>query len=440
MYDEQRPRRAGSTTVTTSTAHNINPEDWRKDWGVDYHQPASASAGELHFPETVHAMTHAAAETVAAVIYDQARLDPNVVVNAVLGGTYLHGRRPVRRVFDAGRIGIEIDFCLQNNSDATAATRYASLVLAGKLSQDQTWNRYEEEKDRSKLRPVAVYFNTLRQALAASQQLLIMKRLERETAAARIPNGKQAKAITKDIPTIYDAILIRCLCQGDKIPNEMLLSGNKRQQRKKNEKLLKMSKTRSLQMGLIDATAGLVMIVQPTDYNDEYQPPGPSVCAVEALQRLATAAAIELLPVIVVSPRFLKQQEYAGWDQSGYQQSSVYAGLEPPKGPTPWIMRDFTPPVFCWVSNALPLLSKRNGDDDDMYDRDNNYSHMALLQSVLHRGHAWHLFAATTKDNTKRQGDRYKYIASTKSAAGRPTRQLMRLLFQEYQHALHKGN
>ena len=59
------------------------------------------------FPASVDAVTTAAVQTIAAVNSEASRLDPNVVQNAMIGDR-VHGRRPVRQVWDAGRIGIEL--------------------------------------------------------------------------------------------------------------------------------------------------------------------------------------------------------------------------------------------------------------------------------------------------------------------------------------------
>ena len=166
------------------------------------------------------------------------------------------------------------------------------------------------------------------------------------------------------------------------------------------------------------------MIVQPTDYNDEYPPPGPAVGALNDFQRIVAQAAIEELPIIALSPRFLSNDSPSGgWDQSGYQQSATYGGIEPPKGPTPWIMRDFSPPVFCWVGNAMSV-ERSPGQNQN-----NNLcliSRLALTQSVMDEGHKWRVYAA--KDcfcGHEREPTEYIYLASTRSAAGRPTIDLL---------------
>jgi len=77
------------------------------------------------------------------------------------------------------------------------------------------------------------------------------------------------------------------------------------------------------------------------------------------------------IPTILISPRLDEQRQLQSrWngsgngrgDQSGYQRSSTYGGVEPPIGPTPWLLRDFIPPVYSWVGSGDN--SGDNGDED----------------------------------------------------------------------------
>ena len=67
------------------------------------------------FPASVDAVTTAAVQTIAAVICGASRLDPTILQNAMIGDR-VHGRRPVRQVWDAGRIGIKIDCSYNKNN------------------------------------------------------------------------------------------------------------------------------------------------------------------------------------------------------------------------------------------------------------------------------------------------------------------------------------
>jgi hypothetical protein len=423
----------------------VLPKDWRDFWGVEYKFPTTATSsaaldrtndaspfwqGNIHdaFPSTIHQVTDTVAATIEAILRsNQTFLDPNLIQNTVHGNTVM-GRRSVRHSsHDIGRIGIELDWSVNDGDDNEVSNRYdlsavrlASLILAGKLSQ---YKPYESQERNSNCyqnqRPIAVYFNTVQQALEASRQLRQLKRMNFPHSEA-----KSGVNVSSTLSSVYDCIHIRCLCQGDSIPKDLTLSnedfGTSRSRR-----------WRGLVAGAVNPAAGLVLIVQPTDYNDEYRPPGPSIGVVESLQKLVAAAAIEQLPVVLISPRFLKTQSFAasGWDQSGYhQQSSLYAGLEPPKGPTPWILRDFTPPAFCYVANALPLYDGET--PTNRYGASCRCSHLSLWQSVMLKSHAWHVFAAFQEASSTTY--EYSCIATTKNSAGRPTRQVMRQLWSEY--------
>jgi hypothetical protein len=460
--DERRPIRLESSFTIQQRKQQLQSETiypWN-DWGIE-HKPAPQPI----FPATVDSCTDAAWEAIAATLYNKQRMDPNLVQNILKGDT-VHGRRPVRGRKDAGRIGIEIDgaSCLfrqgetardssntnNNNRINASAIRRVSLILAGKLSQSP-WKGYEKpvtsnstSTTSSEGRQVAVYFNTIKQALAASHELQLLKRIERHgQTEAQYNRGIDSSSSTTT--SYYDNVRVLCLGQNEGIPKDM------REQRVVGNKKKPMAA--SLATGEIDPQKGLVLIVQPTDYNAEYRPPGPSVGTVEALQKLVASAAIEHVPTVVLSPRFLANEiPYSGgsWDQSGFQQSAIYGGIEPPRGPTPWVMRDFSPPVFSWVGCALPL--GRTSKFRDAMGEPCYYSGVSLVQSVMYQAHSWHLFATkeqsgsdkqqeqrTTASSTAakssssgRTSNRYQYLASTKSASGRPTRDVLRRIFGEF--------
>jgi hypothetical protein len=455
--DERRPRRLESSSTIQQRRQQLQSEtvyNWN-DWGITH---IAKPAPQPIFPATVDACTDAAWEAIVATLYNKQRMDPNVVQNILKGDT-VHGRRPVRGRKDAGRIGIEIDgaSCLfrqgetagdnsnvnnnRNNQLNASAIRRVSLILAGKLAQSP-WKGYEKaaasnnnstSSTSSKGRQVAVYFNTIKQALTASHDLQLLKRIELY--------NRGIDSSSSSATSYYDNVRVLCLGQNEGIPQDM------REQRGNGSK-----KMAGLATGDIDPTKGLVLIVQPTDYNAEYRPPGPSVGTVEALQKLCASAAIEHVPTVVLSPRFLANEiPYSGgsWDQSGFQQSAIYGGIEPPRGPTPWVMRDFSPPVFSWVGCALPLgrTSKfRDAMGDPSY-----YSGVSLLQSVMHQGHSWHLFvtkeqlgsdkeqqeqrttaSSAAAKSSRKTTKKYQYLASTKSASGRPTREVLRRIYGEF--------
>lgn len=391
--DERRPAKRRSVSLQPDKLYF-------NDWEVErYDHP------EPQFPDTLTALTDAAWEAVAGTLYRKQRLDPNLASNAMSFSIF--GYRPIRGERDTGRIGLEIDganFLFPKESSGTAIRRVA-LQLGAKLSQGP-WEGFEADGPTS--RPVALYFNTIKQSLIASQELLVLKHnILQETG----PSGR------------YDSITIHCLHQDDEIPRHM-------RQRKRAYG--------GLGKGAVDPTKGIILVVQPTDYNNEFRPPGPAIGVIGALQQLVARAAIHGLPAVIISPRFLEQDHHhRGWDQSGYQRSATYGGAEPPKGPTPWLMRDFTPPVFAWIGCALPLSPHASPRVHDFGDEGSAYKHsrVVLTQSVMQEGHPWHMFAVKEYDaQGKSSGPHatYQYLASTKKSSGRPPKDIIRHIFNEW--------
>lgn len=365
VYDQRKPSR-----VHGAPLKDVN---FFSNWGIEQHSTDPPPS----FPTSVDAVATEAWRAIAATIHKKQRMDPNESSNAMTGS--IHGYRPVRKQHDVGRIGIEIDgpkylYSGHSVTDNDAVRRVA-LKLAVKLSQGP-WDGFEGADRKPFLRPVAVYFNTIKQSLVASQEMNLLRRA----------NNKEAQNDS------LEQITIKTLGQDKAIPTHMRSNVDTRQ--------------RGLHKGTVDPTQGMLIIVQPTDYNDEFRPPGPAIGALGDLQQLTARASAENLVVIVISPRFLVMDQ-GHWDQSGYQQSSTYGGAEPAKGPTPWVLRDFTPPVYCWVGSGVTGKTK-----------------IGLTQSVLHENHSWHVFCGTDRQ--------YKYLASTKTSSGRPTSQIMKLIYEEW--------
>lgn len=315
MYSEERPRRLVLPNKESGHSDQYREERFSNDWGIQQIQ-----GPRVEFPSTIEDVTEQAFEAIAATLYGKQRMDPNLVRNAVKGDT-VHGRRPVRSHKDSGRIGIEIAGAkylfvksarLENLSpEVTAvvdafALRRVALTLASKLTRGH-WIGFEPKPQSPKYhRPVILYFNQVKQALAASQDLSLLRR----------------KAMLSDCPGIYDNITIVSMSGDAKIPKE-LCNGHQKQR-----------KHTMLPSGGVDPSRGILVFVQPTDYNEESRPPGPAVGAFEAFQKLVACAAIEELPVLCISPRFLaidNTHSIHHWDQSGFQQSSTYGGVEPPR-------------------------------------------------------------------------------------------------------------
>jgi hypothetical protein len=384
------------------------------DWGIE------RVSNPLDFPDTVESLTDAMARCVLSVVTwsddgnddnnSHSLLDPSIVRNAILGDNLRH-RRPVRRHVDAGRIGLEIDgahtLFHPDILTESSALRHIALILAAKLS---CYKHRTDPDNHSPAIPVAVYLNTVQQAISATRTLTHLQ------ANIQLHNNE----------VDFEKIQIHCLGRTpcDMIPLEMRnkLAVNHSERKKR------------LETGYVDASRGWIIVVQPTDSNDEFRPPTPALSTVESLQELSIRAAVHGLPVIVISPRLTQQMRWI-WDQSGYQQSSTYGGIEPPKGPTPWILRDFVPPVFCWISNALRINDETDEYEEEIAFRDfpDRNTCLSMWQSVLTPGHSWYVYhyRRLSKDDSNPHRN-HVYMASTKNAAGRPTRTVLRRLFREF--------
>jgi hypothetical protein len=218
---------------------------------------------------------------------------------------------------------------------------------------------------------------------------------------------------------------------------------------------------------MVDPSNGVIIIVQPSDFNNDCLPPVPIIDAVTSFQSLTAQAAVLEIPVVVVSPRLHSFVDrvwgapscYQGWEQSGYQKSSSYGGHEPPRGPTPWILRDFHPPVLTWIGTAVKLnpVKTKSKVDDTSVSRHRYYgacepaidSRLCLFQSMTLHGHSWNLYVARESGSGLHSAQRfrtngngsnechleethYQYLASTANSAGRPTRDIMRRIYYEF--------
>jgi len=342
-------------------------------------------------------------DAIAGTLYNKQKPDPSIASNARSNSLYSH--RPTRSSSDEGRIGIEIDgaeFLFPSRTSANRAQRIFSLILAAKLSHDCSWNEYENENySADSFRPVALSFNTINEALLARREMQILQRDCRSD-------------VERDS---FNNVIIQTLSDG--LPQDLFIpkAAKKRHGRLKNIS--------------VNAKKGILVVVQPTDFNEDFDPARPSLNSLNDFQKTMMCALIQQTPVIVLSPRFLSYGETEAPDneiyQNGFQQASYYGGKEPPRGPTPFILRDFSPPSYCWVGDALSVTS------DEQY-RTNISARLILTNSVMNEDHPWHIYASS---NTKRQSSASNtgnddkpiaqsvYLASTRSAAGRPTRAIM---------------
>lgn len=447
--------------IRTSAAEKVSSVESRfEDWGAQ-----QISSFTPHFPNSMSSVADAAFQAISSTLYGKNYLDPNIVNNAL--AVSVLDTRPVGFAYsppgrDVGRLGIELDgirylmtdgsidrdecstekyqskhdSSLDDNTfsvndmpfidkkqsrksieQESRALRRFSLVLASKLGV-APWEGLEEtENVTMTARPVALFYSTVKQALLASKELQLLKQI------SKLENGDSS---------IYDHIQILCLGQDD-IPHEMTDYAKKNGRRP-------WGSSRQIGAGRVDPSRGIILIVQPTDFNKETEPPSPAINAVTQLQILLARASVVQIPAVVISPR-LTEQWLTGIEQSGYQKSSTYGGIEPPKGPTPWILRDFIPPVFSWIGNALELSGHRPSISSiqHLYDHAVDVSLLSravITQTVMEEGHPWHIFVAEDSysiiseqgkhlKELKNSSTKFLYMASTRSRSGRPTRQII---------------
>jgi len=380
---------------------------------------------------------------------------------------------------DSGGVGTILHHNSNEQAECQALRRF-SLMLASKLSQ-APWDivheqfhpeDHHDEDERKHTRPVAIYFNTLQLTLLASQELTKLKKAERDEYFATHPK-RHGRFASK-----YENIQICCLGQ-DGLPPQMTITTNPKHERNHHHRQRKSKSTavarrKHLFSGEVDPQKGIALVVQPTEHGKTtYHPSSrqsmtalPS--SLNALQTLAVASSTYQIPLVVLSPRLIStvggtgsSSSYSmngGIHGSGYERSSTYGGREPAR-PTPWLMRDFTPPVFAWVgcaaSTAL-VVSRGTDGDDDGHARDVDglgYSRVALTHSIMDLGHPWHLFAvrgrrymqpalSSSKNKNKNNSNKeyryehqyqmYQYLASTMPSSGRPSQDIINAVLQEW--------
>ena len=292
------------------SAHDTFGDDDHTEWGLSYQRNTKKC------PITPVQVVNDVFRAIAGTLYDKQKPDPSIASNARSNSLYTH--RPTRSSSADGRIGIEIDgaeFLFPSRTSAARAQRIFSLILAAKLSHGASWNEYEDQDDFTRsFRPVALSFNTIKEALLARQEMQILQndcRTEKERDA-------------------FNHIIIQTLSDG--LPKDLYIEKTKK---RKHGRLKNLA---------VNATKGLLVVVQPTDFNQEFDPARPSLNSLNDFQKTMTSALIQHTPVVVISPRFLSYGETEAPDneinQNGFQQASFYGGKEPPRGPAPFILRD----------------------------------------------------------------------------------------------------
>eukprot|EP00804_Cyclotella_cryptica_P027987 CCRYP_003860-RA/>CCRYP_003860-RA protein AED:0.04 eAED:0.04 QI:574/1/1/1/0/0/2/74/448 len=399
-------------------------------------------------------------------------------------------KRPTSAI---ARMGIEIDgaaFLLSSEQSQTRDTSEAESAVRGRSTDEGKAMRIlslklacrlanlRNDKEHAALQPVAVYYNSMRQTLLASDELRRMKHMHK---GLRPMNGILDESL--------DRVQIYCLGQHS-LPESMTRRNNR-------------------------ALNGVILIVKPTDYDfdsptashskfdSSVEPKSrtfyPTIHpdTIDKLQSLLFQAAASSVPSVVMSPRLSELpplQQYSttyryktgpsGFEQSGFQRSATYGGCEPPVGPTSWLLRDLVPPVYVWVGCSLDLLRRAtvagqrrkalpsieslmaqyrtqealdNNPDNFLINKSNEgaysfHSRVALTQSSMDAGHLYYLFAvkevaeiAPRRLQTRRAmahdvlwKSTYEFMGSTKSSLGRPTSEIMKDLLQSGVKALYR--
>jgi hypothetical protein len=418
-------------------------------WGVE-NLPSRSQ-----FPSTFDEVADDVFHAIAGTISGTQRPDPNIASNAmhksVLDYRPTHPfasskRRwsnnkddedaPVTKadVVHPARMGVEIDGALYLSEgliNEGQAIRKLSLQIAKRLSI-LSWDMTERNTGQQRpARSVAIYYNSVEQCLLASRELSVLITTDKENNTAHQDYW-------------YDNIQINCLGQ-DPLP-------------------LRMAKEKGKER--------LILVVKPTDYDEDesrYQQQQPRIQAnvVDKLQSLLFQASAASIPAVVLSPRLselpplqqatqmYKRTGPSGFEQSGFQKSSTYGGIEPPVGPTSWLLRDLVPPIYVWVgcANALfqrkgtPQLSMRSvaalfrEHEHDGSSRSRNdsgtttytlYTRIALVQSAMDAGHSWHMFAVKEHFSKSFVKKTTHYIGSSIASRGRPSSRIMNDVFEEY--------
>lgn len=335
------------------------------------------------------------------------------------------------------------------------------------------------EFENSNTRPIVVYFSSLGLTLRASRELQYLK--DQYEAHIRPDSNKSRNhhlhkqlfhsSMCSSSP--FDNIRICCLGQDD-IPVDML-------KYEKNPSKSKKSRGNNMEDGYVDPTKGILLIVQPSstygtssfspeahDTKQQISTPPP----IESLQKIITQATLYQIPTVLLSPRLdssksstqhnnhysslssysssmptyrgrshlVTANRRGGLASSAYQHSETYGGSEPPR-PSPWLLRDYCPPVFVWVTTSCYIKTSNDNENNKHLATMGRNSFttriekIGLLHSVMDVGHSWHLFTWNRSSNASdtKYGkyeierkpidniEEFKYMASTKPSSGRPS-------------------
>jgi hypothetical protein len=338
LHDERRDDKVDDVDITRRRRRrHRNLEHWGFERQLDV----------LDFPSSFEEVADEVCDAIEGTLCGLQRPDPNVVSNAmhqsVLDYRPTHPLASAKQRWSRGddanakpkksrnsepiplRMGVEIDgagyLSKQSTFDEGRSMRILALHIANRLSRlPMEMNAHNSPLRRK--RSVAVYFNTVEQSLLASRELNRWK-IDHE--------------YTGNIS--FDDMHIYCLGQ-DPLP----LKGKSQRQQNTND-----FNTNT------DFKESIILIVKPTDYDTtshERHHPTIQANVVDKLQTLLFQAAASCIPAVVLSPRLselapMQQSSFQGYkrtgplgfEQSGFQISSTFGGVEPPVGPTSWLLR-----------------------------------------------------------------------------------------------------
>eukprot|EP00587_Corethron_hystrix_P003847 CAMPEP_0113309670 /NCGR_PEP_ID=MMETSP0010_2-20120614/7620_1 /TAXON_ID=216773 ORGANISM="Corethron hystrix, Strain 308" /NCGR_SAMPLE_ID=MMETSP0010_2 /ASSEMBLY_ACC=CAM_ASM_000155 /LENGTH=430 /DNA_ID=CAMNT_0000164967 /DNA_START=199 /DNA_END=1491 /DNA_ORIENTATION=- /assembly_acc=CAM_ASM_000155 len=208
----------------------------------------------------------------------------------------------------------------------------------------------------------------------------------------------------------WERIVVKYLGQKQKMNNE---------DSPKNDGVGRRRRKR-MKHGVVDPSNGIVLVVQPTDVGKT------DLSFIENLQGLAMQTSVLQQPFVIISPRFLNMGSSGGLDH-GIELSSTFGGSEPARG-SPWFLRDFRPPIYAWVADAVSRQSSLDG---------RHMARLSLSSSIVDRGNPWHMFVALSpcrdpwddvlaerkEGRVWRENDdvKYEHFGSSSGQMGRPS-------------------
>lgn len=322
--------------------------EYFEEWGLEKNDQARATA-----PMTPDFVVDESFHTIAGTLNDHQKFDPAIASNSYSRSIFDH--RPLRSSSSAGRIGIEIDGAVHLFPDARRispqrAIRRLALLLAAKMASSRSWSRYENSASENEFRPVVLCFNTIKEALLASQEMQFFQK----SSSVR---ERQA----------FDHVIIQSISDG--LPRVL---------HSKSE-----SKRRRRQQQRVDPTKGILMVVQPTDIYNEFSPPVQSINTITSFQKVIACAFLHQVPVVLLSPRFshdILDPLDNSINQNSFQKAAYYGGKEPPKGPSPWVLRDFFPPSYCWITTIHECNLNKSTNSRESFSR---HSLLTITNSVM---------------------------------------------------------